>query len=41
MPNAYHLGMLVSLLLLVKMKKRRQFFFQNDNSIRTYVGVST
>ena len=27
MQNAYHLGMLVSLLLLVKMKKRRQLFF--------------
>ena len=41
MPNAYHLGMLVSLLLLVKMKKGDNYFFQNDNSIRTYVSVST
>lgn len=37
MQNAYHLGMLVSLLLLVKMKKGDNYFFQNANSIRTYV----
>ena len=42
MQNAYHLGMLVSLLLLVKIKKKGDnYFFQNDNSIRTYVSVST